>query len=608
MGMPLDQDQKISAILKDQFGFETLRFEQEKTIQSIINQNDTLVIMPTGGGKSLCYQLPALYNDGITIVISPLISLMQDQVDNLDQMGIASGFLNSTQTLVERRKVEEKLTSGLIKIIYIAPEGVLSPSNLMLLKSLEVSLIAIDEAHCVSQWGHEFRPDYTRLGELKVHFPNVPTLALTATADARTREDISGQLILKKPNVFVSTFDRPNIKYMIYEKSDEVKQLNDFLKQNHQGETGIVYCLSRKKVERVTDELCEMGYTAVAYHAGLTSKQRERAQRRFKTEEEIIVVATIAFGMGIDRPDVRFVAHLDLPKSIEGYYQETGRAGRDGEPSSAWMVYGLSDVVKLSRMLEQTDAHENYKRVARAKLDSMLSLCESLSCRRKVLLNYFGQECEDSCGNCDACLEPQESFDGTIPAQKLLSTIFRTGQVFGSGHVIDVLRGSQSAKVIERGHTKLSVYGVGKEYSKNEWNSVIRQLLTQGYLKIKDWEYRSLGLTEKSRPLLRGEESINLRKIRGKSSPSKAKKSKKQQAYSAEHGRPELFEALRELRMKLAKENSVPPYIVFSDKTLHDMCSILPKTKDQMLMVHGVGASKFDKYGEDFISAVNQAQ
>ncbi len=600
----IKREEQISKTLKSVFGFDSLRLDQEQVIHSCLDKKDTLVIMPTGGGKSLCYQLPALLSEGVTVVISPLISLMHDQVVNLKQYGIEAEFLNSTLDFNERRAVEARLKEGQVNLIYMAPEGVLSTNTLCFLKELNISLFAVDEAHCVSQWGHEFRGDYTRLNELKEVFPEVPMLALTATADHRTRLDICDQLSLKDPNIYVSGFDRPNIKYMIYERIDEIKQLNDFIIENHLGETGIVYCLSRKKVERVADELQKLGYTALPYHAGLTTKKRTQVQNRFKSQEAIIIVATIAFGMGIDRPDVKFVAHLDLPKSIEGYYQETGRAGRDGAPANAWMVYGMSDVVKLSRMLETTDAKESYKKIARFKLDAMLALCESTECRRHLLLRYFGEHLKDPCGNCDACLEPQELVDSTVEAQKILSTIFRTGQMFGGSHVIDVLRGSQNNKVLTNKHEQLSVYGIGKQRPKTYWSSVLRQLLTLNYVKIKDWEFKSLVLTEKSRDLLLGKELLMLRPYRdlkGKKLQNKLHK----KILNTTHDHPELFESLRAHRLLLAKEGKVPPYLIFSDKTLTDMCNILPQDRTHMLMVHGVGESKLNKYGHSFLEIID---
>ncbi len=601
---------ELKRILKDTFGYTTFRFEQEKVIRSVIEGRDTMAIMPTGGGKSLCYQLPALYLPGITIVISPLISLMQDQVAGLSQHGVKAAFLNSSLSPEEKSTVEQQLKRGEIKLIYIAPERAILDSTLIMLKALPISLIAIDEAHCVSLWGHEFRKDYTRLNELKAVFPNIPTIALTATADEKTRIDIARQLALKDPQIFVASFDRPNIKYMIYERENEMKQLHRFIQDNHIGQTGIVYCLSRKKVEKVTDELKKLGYKAVAYHAGLSSAERTRSQKRFDHEDGLIVVATIAFGMGIDRPDVRFVAHLDLPKSIEGYYQETGRAGRDGLPSNAWMVYGLSDVVKHSRMLEMSEAGEAYKKAARVKLDLMLSLCEVTHCRRQFLLDYFGQTQTPPCQNCDSCLEPPEMWKATIAAQKMLSTIYRTGQMFGSTYLIDVLRGSQSERIIENKHDQISVYGIGKDLSRGDWDSLIRQLLYLDYIYIKDYDFKNLALTEKSREILTGKKTLELRRLRlkieKKSKKNRSSHTSGKDKVEALHQRPDLFEKLRVLRTELATKNKVPPYIIFSDKTLHDMCAILPRNREQMLMVHGVGETKFDNFGDAFLSIIKE--
>ncbi|MBY0413207.1 MAG: RecQ family ATP-dependent DNA helicase, partial [Bdellovibrionales bacterium] len=488
----------------------------------------------------------------------------------------------------------------------------MQPEFLDLIKQLSISLFAIDEAHCVSQWGHEFRKDYTRLGELKDKFPGTPTIALTATADAKTRLDIAHQLRMNSPSIFVSSFDRPNIKYMILDRSDEIKQLDEFIKTHHPDDTGIVYCLSRDKVERVAGALNKLGYRAVPYHAGLSVNERAMNQELFNIEEKIIVVATIAFGMGIDRPDVRFVAHLDLPKSIESYYQETGRAGRDGKASTAWMIYGLQDIVKLSQMLEMTDADENYKKVARFKLDSMLALCEAAACRRNYLLRYFGEEGAITCGYCDSCIEPPTLWNATVDAQKILSTIYRTNQSFGAGHIIDVIRGSKNAKIVERRHDQLSVYGIGKDSPKEHWNSILRQLLNLNYIMIKNWEYRSLALTSKSQEILTGKLQLNLRKqdeaVAKVKTAAKVDKRRlaKNKVSDASHGADDLFTALKDLRNQLAKEKNLPSYIVFNDKSLHDMCAIKPRNADEFLLVHGVGQNKLENYGGVFLDTISK--
>lgn len=596
------EQKQLLDILKETFGYSSFRLVQEKVIHSIIEGKDTLAIMPTGGGKSLCYQIPALYLEGVALVISPLISLMQDQVINLKEAGVEAVFLNSSLNYEEAQRTRTKILNGEVKIVYVSPEGILSPLLLDFFQQIKISLIAIDEAHCVSQWGHEFRKDYTRLGELKDHFPDVPCMALTATADERTRLDIVSQLRMKSPDIFISSFDRPNIKYEILDRHDELKQLCEFIEKNHPEDTGIVYCLSRDKVDRITTSLKKMGLPAVSYHAGLSLEERTKNQKLFNQEERIIVVATIAFGMGIDRPDVRFVAHLDLPKSIESYYQETGRAGRDGKPSTAWMIYGLQDVVKLSQMLETTDADEAYKKVARHKLDSMLALCEAATCRRKYLLQYFGESGKESCDYCDTCMEPPVLWDATVDAQKILSTIYRTEQIYGAGHIIDVIRGSKTARVIERKHDSLSVYGIGKEFSKEHWNSILRQLLNLNYIKIKSWEFRSLGLNERSLDILKGREKLFLRKQEF----THAKKEKKVSPKESTSGRPDLFNALKNLRNRLAKEHGLPSYIIFNDKSLHDMCNLLPRNEEEFLLIHGVGQSKMEKYGRIFLDEIRK--
>lgn len=603
---PMVVDTKISELrilLKDKFGHKDFRLEQENILTSILGGHDTIAVMPTGGGKSICYQLPALYLEGLTVVISPLISLMHDQVLNLEQNGIRGCFLNSSQSYEEKDEVRAAIFSGEVKILYISPEGLVSGVLSSLSDQVKISLIAIDEAHCVSQWGHEFRKDYMELGVLKQMYPDIPVLALTATADEKTRADISVQLKMDNPNIFISSFDRPNISYKITDRVNEVKQLKDFINSEHKEDTGIVYCLSRRKVEKIASELKEAGLNAYAYHAGMDSALRARIQKKFNVEENIIIVATIAFGMGIDKPNVRFVAHLDLPKSLEGYYQETGRAGRDGESASAWMIYGLQDVMKLSQMLENSEAIESYKKVAGVKLDAMLSMCESLTCRRQSLLSYFGEDLTDPCGNCDTCLEPADTFDAVVESQKILSTIWRTGESFGAGYVIDVLRGSENAKVLSRGHDKLSCYGVGTDKPKTFWNTLLRQLLSQDYIKIKNWEYKTLSLTPKSSTILKGEAPFLMR-VKKISNKSLSKRSSKE--IEATHGQEDLFEKLRSLRLSIAKENNIPPYLVFSDKSLHDMCQLLPRDKTEFLMVNGVGQSKCEKFGDEFLQIISQ--
>ena len=586
-------------ILRNTFGYRDFRGDQQDIINHVLAGNDALVLMPTGGGKSLCYQVPAMIRPGTGIIISPLIALMQDQVSALLQLGIRAAFLNSTLPAQTVRETEQGLLNNEMDLLYIAPERLLQERTLALLERTQLALFAIDEAHCVSQWGHDFRKDYLALDQLEQRFPSVPRIALTATADERTRFEIRERLGLEQAKVYISGFNRPNIRYRITTRLEERKQLLQFLETEHQGDAGIVYCLSRKKTESVADWLTAQGRTALPYHAGLESRVRYRHQQRFLQEEGIIIVATIAFGMGIDKPDVRFVAHLDLPKSIEAYYQETGRAGRDGAAADAWMVYGLEDVVKLRQMLETSDAEETHKRVERYKLDSMLGLCEITSCRRHALLQYFGEESPARCGNCDTCLHPVETWDGTTAARKALSCVYRTGQLFGARHLIDVLLGKENDKVRKFGHQRLSTFGIGEELGMEQWRSVFRQLIARGFLSVDLKGFGSLLLTDQSRPLLQGEAQVFLRKDdRIKKTPRKQRKTPLQVSD------PELFEKLKACRKQLAVKQGLPPYVIFHDSTLVEMTQRLPSGPDELLQVSGVGAHKLEQYGETFLAVI----
>lgn len=589
----------LKEVLQRVFGHSEFRFHQEALIRDILAGKDVLAVMPTGAGKSICYQLPACLDLGLVIVISPLISLMHDQVLGLEQLGVKSATLNSSLSREESQKYEKQLLAGELKVLYLSPEAILSPRIQSLLKPLKILLIAIDEAHCISQWGHEFRTDYTKLGILKDIYPATPLLALTATAESRTRDDIIAQLKIKNPTIYLSSFDRPNITYTIQERHDELTQLEQFIDTHHPDQVGIIYCMTRNKVERVAAELSKRGRKAFAYHAGLSSSERMRAQQAFTTEENILIVATIAFGMGINRPDVRFVAHLDLPKSLENYYQETGRAGRDGLPSSAWMVYGLDDVVKHSKMLELSDAQENYKRIARAKLEVMMALCETMSCRRHFILKYFEEDSTPFCGRCDCCLMPPESFDARIDAQKVISTIYRTGEIYGAQYIIDVLRGTGVKRIHERGHQHLSVFGIGKHRSAKEWSSVIRQLLTQNYIRIKDWSFRSLGLTAKCQSLIKEETPLLLRKFSTRAVTVN-------QAKNDNSTDESLLKTLKEIRKEIARDEKIPPYMIFNDKTLADLCLIRPRHYDDLLLVNGIGEKKRERYGKVFLEAMQE--
>jgi len=591
-------------VLNDVFGYATFRGDQEAAIDAAMNGLDSLVLQPTGGGKSVCYQIPALLQEGVTLVVSPLIALMQDQVAALQQLGIDAAFLNSTLSSVEQATVYERLGKHQIKLLYVAPERLMQTQTLQRLASCDLSLIAIDEAHCVSQWGHDFRSEYLALGQLVDHFPGVPRMALTATATTEVRAEIIQQLRLVDPQSFIAGFDRPNIRYLVQTKHDAKQQLLTFL-QDFRGGAGIVYCMSRKKTETTAKWLSTRGFDAIPYHAGLAATTRAENQRRFLNDDGIIIVATIAFGMGIDKPDVRFVAHLDLPKSMESYYQETGRAGRDGEPATAWMVYGLQDVVRLRQMVDSAESSETRKRNERAKLDALLGWCEVTECRRRLMLQYFGDSLPLDCGNCDVCLSPPDVFDGTEAAQKILSAIYRTGQRFGAVHVIDVLMGKSTEKVRQFGHEALSVYGLGAELGQQQWRSILRQLVVQGLLTIDTAGYGALQLNTKSRPVLRGETVLHLRRDFLQVRPTTKKGIK---AASLGEEDQALFEGLRSCRRRLADENNVPPFVIFHDKTLLHMTTVKPTSAGEMMAISGVGQTKLERYGDAFLDVIRSAR
>jgi ATP-dependent DNA helicase RecQ len=583
------------AILNQTFGYPAFRGEQEAIIGHIANGGDALVLMPTGGGKSLCFQIPALLRDGVGIVVSPLIALMQNQVDQLKQLGVRADFLNSTQMIDESERVQRDVLAGKIDLLYVAPERLVTPGFLQLLERLTVALFAIDEAHCVSQWGHDFRPEYLQLSILHERFPNVPRIALTATADDLTRTEMIKRLKLEEARIFISSFDRPNIRYTVVEKQDARQQLLRFLKEEHSGDAGIVYCLSRKKVDETAHWLKGQGIAALPYHAGMDTESRRRNQDKFLREDSIVMVATIAFGMGIDKPDVRFVAHLDLPKSVEGYYQETGRAGRDGDAANAWMTYGLADVVQLSRMIEQSDADETHKRVERHKLDAMLGYCETVNCRRQMLLQYFG-EAGAPCGNCDTCLAPPQTWDGSLAAQQALSTVYRTGQRFGAGHLIDVLMGKVTERMKSLGHDQLKTFGIGKDFDDKRWRSVFRQLVASGLLKVDVTGYGALLLNESSRPILRGEQTIFFRQ-EVDVEKKKVAKTRSKVPLDLPEDRQALLESLRNLRRKLAEEQGVPSFVIFHDSTMMQLVMQRPQNRDGLAQISGIGAQKLERYG-----------
>ncbi|MFG1702795.1 DNA helicase RecQ [Nonomuraea sp. M3C6] len=588
------------------FGYDSFRAGQQEIIDHVVAGGDALVLMPTGGGKSLCYQIPALVRPGVGVVISPLIALMQDQVDALRALGVRAGFLNSTQDFDERQLVEAEFLAGELDLLYLAPERLRVEATMRLLAKGEISVFAIDEAHCVAQWGHDFRPDYLGLSELRERWPEVPRIALTATATPATHEEISARLGLDQARHFVASFDRPNIHYRITAKSEPKRQLLEFLRTEHPDESGIVYCLSRSSVEKIAEFLVDNGIAAVPYHAGLDARIRATHQARFLREEGLIVVATIAFGMGIDKPDVRFVAHLDLPKSVEGYYQETGRAGRDGLPATAWMAYGLQDVVQHRRMAMEGD--EAHRRRQVLHLDAMLALCESVSCRRVMLLDYFGQKGSEPCGNCDSCQTPPESWDGTIPAQKVLSTVLRLArerrQKFGVGQIVDILVGKKTAKVLQHGHETLTVFGVGADLGNAEWHGVVRQLLAQGLLAVES-NHGTLVLTDASAAVLRGQREVLLRRdtllrpARTKTSSAKAQAVVELSAEAAP-----VFERLRAWRAAVAKEQGVPAYVIFHDATLREIATTSPSSLGELSQVNGVGENKLAKYGEGVLETL----
>ncbi|MGW0596166.1 DNA helicase RecQ [Streptomyces sp. NPDC002776] len=602
------------ATLNRVFGYETFRGEQEAVIEHVVAGGDAVVLMPTGGGKSLCYQIPSLVRPGTGIVVSPLIALMQDQVDALRALGVRAGFINSTQDFDERRVMEAEFLAGELDLLYLAPERLRLDSTLDLLSRGKIAVFAIDEAHCVSQWGHDFRPDYLALSLLGERWPDVPRIALTATATHATHQEITERLNMPTARHFVASFDRPNIQYRIVPKADPKKQLLSFLREEHAGDAGIVYCLSRNSVEKTAEFLSRNGVEAVPYHAGLDAGTRAAHQSRFLREDGLVVVATIAFGMGIDKPDVRFVAHLDLPKSVEGYYQETGRAGRDGLPSTAWMAYGLNDVIQQRKMIQSGEGDEAFQRRAEAHLDAMLGLCETAQCRRGQLLAYFGQDPDASaCGNCDTCLTPPETWDGTVAAQKVLSTVVRLqrerGQKFGAVQIVDILLGKRTAKVIQFDHDQLSVFGIGEELSEGEWRGVIRQLLAQGLLAVEG-EYGTLVLTEGSGAVLRREREVPLRKEPKKPVTSRSASAGKgeRKARAAVVELPErlvpAFEALRAWRAEQAREQGVPAYVIFHDATLREIVTVWPSSVRELGSVGGVGEKKLATYGEGVIGVL----
>ena len=595
----------VRRVLERVFGYAEFRGQQEEVVRHTVGGGDSLVLMPTGGGKSLCYQIPSIVRDGTGVVVSPLIALMRDQVESLQQAGVRAACLNSSLPYREVLQVESALRAGRLDLLYVAPERLLGDRTFELLSDVPLALFAIDEAHCVSQWGHDFRPEYLRLSALRERFPGVPRIALTATADEPTRREIVDRLGLRGAPIFVDGFDRPNIRYSVVPKNNPRKQFHAFLRECHPGRSGIVYRLSRKGVEDTAEWLRDAGVDALPYHAGLGKRERQANQDRFIREDDVVMVATIAFGMGIDKPDVRFVAHLDLPKSIEAYYQETGRAGRDGDPADAWMAYGLKDVVMLRHMVENSDAGDARKRLERRKLDALLGYCELTTCRRRTLLSYFGETAPERCGNCDNCLSPVETWNATKAAQKALSCVHRTGQRFGAVYVIDVLRGSEAERIRRFGHDQLSTYGIGKEIGAYEWRSVFRQLVARGLLKVDMEGYGTLSLTEASRPVLKGEVEVHMRRdLLPKRAAKPRKRAAPRPTADPSKWSDVLWEALRQRRTELAKAQGVPPYVVFHDASLREMVEQQPSTLQAFAEISGVGETKLERYGEAFMAVI----
>ncbi|MDB4511973.1 DNA helicase RecQ [Arenicella sp.] len=588
-------------ILKHTFGYADFRGQQREVIETVLAGQDALVLMPTGGGKSLCYQIPGMVREGLTIVVSPLIALMQDQVSALQQLGIKAAFINSSLSREQYTQVIRSIHDHQLDLLYVAPERLLQENTLQRLMGVPIALIAIDEAHCVSQWGHDFRVDYLGLHVLEQAFPDVPRLALTATADQRTRDEIVHRLKLTEHKLFVSSFDRPNIRYAVQPKGDAKSQLLGFL-QDHKNEAGIVYCMSRNRVDGIAAWLDGKGVKALPYHAGLSNDQRANHLTRFLREDGVVIVATIAFGMGIDKPDVRFVAHLDLPKNIEAYYQETGRAGRDGLPSVAWMVYGLQDVVRIVKMVQESNAPDEIKRAERTKIESLLAWCEVTTCRRRALLDYFAEALAEPCGNCDICLNPPKTWNATQDAQKLLSSIYRMNQRFGAGQIIDVIRGKDTAKIRQFGHHKLSTYGIGENRSDQQWRSIIRQLIVQKYLLVNEMQYGAIQLTEKSRGILRGDIKLFLREEMLSAKPERIKKL----PLKVDESDRALWDALKDCRKQLADKQGVPPFHIFHDATLMEMMQYRPKDNAELLTINGVGEVKLERFGEKFLKVLGE--